>query len=450
MKKSESQNIEWKSSWRDEYLKWVCGFANASGGKIYIGVNDNGEVIGVKDAKKLMEDIPNKIGNFLNIIADENLLVEDKKEFIEVVVVPNTYPVSYKGEYFYRSGSTKQQLTGQSLNQFLLNRAGLTWDSVPIDDLEVTDFSDEGFNIFRHQAVKNKRMTEEDVNISNADLLDELQLIQNEKIKRAAALLFHQNPEKWIPGAFIKIGYFENDSELLYQDEVHGSLMSQADKTLDILYTKYFKAIISYEGVTRVETYPYPRAAIREALFNAIAHKSYGTLVPIQISVYEDRLYIANDCVFPEDWTVETLFKKHRSRPYNPLIASAFFRAGYIESWGRGIEKINSSCNSYGNDTPEYDVKSKEFIIMFKSLGGNPTQVPTQAPTQVKNISTQMGDLDNKILEAIQANSSLSQKEISEQLGVNLNTVKYHVNKLKKANIIKHEGTSQKGNWKII
>lgn len=73
----ESQNIEWKESWRDEYLKWICGFANAQGGKIYIGKNDNGIVTGIKDAKKLLEDIPNKISNFLGIIADVNLYTED-------------------------------------------------------------------------------------------------------------------------------------------------------------------------------------------------------------------------------------------------------------------------------------------------------------------------------------------------------------------------------------
>ena len=73
----EHQTIEWKESWRDEYLKWICGFANAQGGKIYIGKNDNGIVVGVSDAKKLLEDIPNKISNFLGIIADVNLYTEN-------------------------------------------------------------------------------------------------------------------------------------------------------------------------------------------------------------------------------------------------------------------------------------------------------------------------------------------------------------------------------------
>ena len=83
---AESQNIEWKESWRDEYLKWICGFANAHGGKIYIGVNDSGEVVGISDSKKLLEDIPNKIIQSLGIVADVNLLTKDGMDYIEINV----------------------------------------------------------------------------------------------------------------------------------------------------------------------------------------------------------------------------------------------------------------------------------------------------------------------------------------------------------------------------
>lgn len=77
---AENQNTEWKQSWRDEYLKWICGFANAQGGKIYIGTKDDGTVVGIKDSKKLLEDIPNKIQNKLGIVADVNLLMENGLE----------------------------------------------------------------------------------------------------------------------------------------------------------------------------------------------------------------------------------------------------------------------------------------------------------------------------------------------------------------------------------
>ena len=134
----------------------------------------------------------------------------------------------------------------------------------------------------------------------------------------------------WSP--YIKIGFFESNSELMYQDEIHGNLFEQVERTIDLLFTKYIKATISYEGIHRIETYEYPKEALREALLNAIAHKDYSGGIPIQISVYKDKIMFWNDGQLPENWTVENLIKKHSSKPYNPDIANAFFRSGHIES----------------------------------------------------------------------------------------------------------------------
>ena len=448
----ESQNIEWKESWRDEYLKWICGFANAQGGKIYIGTNDDGTVIGVQNSKKLMEDIPNKVRDVLGIIVDVNLLAQDGKEYIEICVSPNTYPVNYRGEYHYRSGSTKQLLKGQALNQFLLKKTGITWDSVPIQDVAIRDLRNDSFDIFREQAVLSKRMDKKDIDSSNEQLLDSLNLLDHGMLKRAAVLLFHHNPEKWIPGSYVKIGYFETDSELRYQDEIHGSLISQADRVVDLIFTKYLKADISYQGVTRTETYPFPKEAIREAVFNAIAHKFYGTLIPIQIRVYADKMIIANDCVFPDDWTIDDLMGSHRSRPYNPLIANTFFRAGFIEAWGRGIEKIKDSCVEAGNPMPEYAVKKEDIMVTFKSLITDTTQDTTQAVTQGTtqvDVNAIENSIPMRILKVIGDNPTLSQSQIAEMLGEKHDTIKYHMRKMRLSGVIKRVGSSQKGKWII-
>lgn len=198
-------------------------------------------------------------------------------------------------------------------------------------------------------------------------ILENLHFTETAFIKRACILLFHQTPEKYVDGAYIKIGFFRTDAELLYQDEIHGSLFDQADKTLDLLLTKYLRAYIGYEGITRVETYPFPKNALREALLNAIVHKDYSSGVPIQISVYEDRLYFWNDGQLPETWTIENLLKKHPSKPYNPLIANAFFRAGLIESWGRGIEKIQEECKAVNAFPPEFSYDATGLMIKFKA-----------------------------------------------------------------------------------
>jgi ATP-dependent DNA helicase RecG len=86
LKMKVSQITEWKESWRDEYLKWVCSFANAEGGTLVIGRNDKGVAVGVLDAKKLLEDLPNKIRDLLGILAEVRLVVEAGKELIEIRV----------------------------------------------------------------------------------------------------------------------------------------------------------------------------------------------------------------------------------------------------------------------------------------------------------------------------------------------------------------------------
>lgn len=130
----EQQNIEYKQSWRDEYLKWICGFANAQGGKILIGVDDNGEVTGIDNFKKLMDEIPNKAVNHLGLVVDVNLHKNENKHYIEIDTPESTVPISYQGIYHYRSGSTKQELKGSALHEFLLKKLGRTWDDIVLEN----------------------------------------------------------------------------------------------------------------------------------------------------------------------------------------------------------------------------------------------------------------------------------------------------------------------------
>jgi ATP-dependent DNA helicase RecG len=362
----ESQNIEFKKSWRDEYLKWICGFANSQGGKIFIGKDDSGNVFGVANAKKLLEDIPNKTKDILGVIVDVNLHITAKGDYLEIIVEAYPYPVNYKGQYHYRSGSTKQELKGAALDKFLLQKKGKKWDGVPLPNVSIADLQEGTFDFFRKRALKSKRIDEDVLTDSNEHLIENLHLKENEYLKRAAILLFYPNPEKFVTGAYIKIGFFESDSELMYQDEVHGNLFEQIEKTIDLLFTKYIKANISYEGIQRIETYEYPKEAVREALLNAIIHKDYSGNTPIQISFYKNKIMIWNEGQLPENWTIETLTKKHPSKPYNPDIANAVFRCGYIESWGRGTIKIIEKCKEAGLPTPLYYYESSGFWVEFR------------------------------------------------------------------------------------
>ena len=369
----ECQNIEFKESWRDEYIKWICGFANAQGGKIFVGVDDKGYVVGLQNAMKLMEDIPNKVRDALGLLVDVNLLSVDSKEYIEISISPSTYPVNYKGEYHYRTGSTKQLLQGASLTQFLLNKTGTKWDAVPVDGVSFRDLDKESFDIFRREAKKSGRMTAQDLSMTDEELLDSLNLVVDGKLTRAAVLLFHRKPEKWFGGAYVKNG------------------------------------------------------------------------VPIQIRIHENEVLISNDCIFPANWTAETLMQRHRSEQYNPKIANAFFRAGYVEAWGRGIENMCRLCKDYGVKT-EYTVHPGDVMLAFFA---KQETTATQSATQ----STQKYlPVEIKLMHYLVANPRATQGQIAKYLGMNLNTTKYYLNKLGKLEVpaIKHEGTTRKGSWMVL
>ena len=364
----EHQNIEWKESWHNDYFKWICGFANAQGGTLFIGKDDDGNVKHLVNARKLLEDIPNQVRDLLGLMVDVNLHTENGEDFLEIVVEPHPFPISLRGKYYYRSGSTLQELKGAALAKFLLQRQGKKWDGVPVPNVTADDLKNDTFDFFRKKATKSKRLEPEDLDGTNQELLESLQLyLEDEKmIKRAAVLLFHPKPEKYVTGAYIKIGYFENEADLMFQDEVHGNLFEQIEQTMDLLFTKYIKAMVSYEGISRVETYEYPREAVREALLNAVAHKDYSGGAPIQIKVYKDRILIWNDGQLPDNWTIHNLLKRHSSKPYNPDIANTLFRSGYIESWGRGIEKMMNYCKEAEIPAPNYFFEASDFLVEFR------------------------------------------------------------------------------------
>ncbi len=363
---SEHQNIEYKQSWRDEYIKWVCGFANAQGGKIYIGVADNGDVVGLDDYKKLMDDIPNKAVNHLGLVIDVNLLEKDGMKYIEILVPASPMPLSYHGEHHFRSGSTKQVLKGAALNDFLLKKIGKTWDDIGISSASLADLNAASIKHFVDAAVKSGRIYEAADGDNVPELLENLQLVNADgELKAAAVLLFGKNPKKFFVTSYFKIGRFgKTDSDLKFQDVVEGNIFDMVESVMTLLKQRYILPVISYDGIQRIERPEYPEAAIREAILNAIVHKDY-TDSTIQMSVYDDKIILWNPGKLSEGLTIENLKEKHPSKARNKNIAEIFFKAGYIEIWGRGIEKMMSAMRDYGMPEPVFEENSGGFQVTF-------------------------------------------------------------------------------------
>ena len=446
----EQQNIEWKESWRDEYLKWICGFANAQGGKLYIGCDDSGNVVGIDNSKKLLEDIPNKVRDAMGIIVGVNLLTEGGKEYIEIDVPSYPVGISCKGVYHYRSGSTKQILTGPALEAFLLRKHGATWDNSPMPAFTMDDVDDNVVAAFKKLAAKKGRIDSSLLDEPKAVLLDRLHLINGDYLTNAAMLLFSKDPERYQLGAFLKIGYFKTDADLLYQDEVHGSLLEQVDKAIELIYLKYMRAKITYEGIQRIERYFVPEAALREALLNAVCHKQYQSGIPVQISVYEDRLYVANVGSLPEDWTLEKLMNKHTSKPYNPNIAYVFYLAGFIESWGRGVEKICNALKADNLPMPEYTVNSGDIMIKFTGPEDRIIRVSGRLSEKLsEKLSDKLSEKEQKTLEILIEDPGYTSPQIAEKLNVSRVSVTKYLKTLKEKGLIERIGSDRKGYWRI-
>jgi ATP-dependent DNA helicase RecG len=195
----------------------------------------------------------------------------------------------------------------------------------------------------------------------------------------------------------------------------HGNLFQQVDNTIDLLLTKYMKAYISYEGLQRVERYLFPAAALREALLNAVVHKDYSIGNPVQISVYEDKIIFWNAGRLPDELSIELLQEKHPSIPYNPLVASAFFRAGYIEAWVRGIEKINNECKVTGVPAPEINYKFAGLMITFRARSGEHGGIsPETTPkTREKTREKTRGEPSGKVSGKARTTQKTTQKNLS-------------------------------------
>ena len=365
----EQQNIEYKQSWHDDYLKWVCGFANAQGGVIFIGKDDNGNVVGVSDYKKLMEEIPNKVKDLMGILVDVNMHEEKGLHYIEIITQPYAVPISLRGRYYYRSGSTKQELIGAALTDYLLRKSGKTWDEVPESAAMLDDIDDASLKSYIAASIHAGRIADVE-ELSKADLIAKLRLTDDHgNIKRAAIVLFGKNPAKFFNNCIVKIGRFGKDSsDLRFQERIEGNIVYLLKEVLEQLNRKFFTRAISFEGMQRIEKGEYPIAALREMLLNALVHRNYLGSSVVQMRIFENYINIWNEGELPAGISLESLKRQHPSRPRNLLIADICFKGGYIDAWGSGTLKIISTCKEAGLPDPEIiEQDSGILVTLFKN-----------------------------------------------------------------------------------
>lgn len=300
-----------------------------------------------------MDDIPNKAVNHLGLVVDVNLHNKAGKHYIEIIVPVSSVPVAYHGVYHYRSGSTKQELKGIALQNLLLKKIGKRWENIPVEGASISDLDQATIQSFMKKAIEKDRIPSDAATSGIDTLLKNLSLITEQgELTNAAMLLFSKNPAKVSVTSSFKIGRFGKSSDdLLFQDIIETNIFEMPDKVMEVLKSKYLIRPISYKGLERMEPLEYPEPALREAVLNSIIHKDHSSTYTF-LRVYDDRLLLWNPGILPEELSVEKLKGEHSSYPRNKNIANVFFKAGYIESWGRGTNKIINSCLEAGLPEP--------------------------------------------------------------------------------------------------
>ncbi len=235
-----------------------------------------------------------------------------------------------------------------------MNKVGRSWDDIPLENATIEDIDKNSIDYFLRCGIAAGRVAEDERESSTEDVLKNLALITPEgKLKSAAILLFGKHVRRFFPASEFKIGRFHSsESDLITQDLIECNIIQMASKVIETLRAKYLISPIRYEGLQRIEELEIPEKALREIIYNAIAHKDY-TGPSIQMRVYDKSIEIWNYGLLPTELTPEALLRKHASYPRNKNVAYTFFKAGFIESWGHGYKKIREELDKVGMPMPK-------------------------------------------------------------------------------------------------
>lgn len=343
-----------------------------------------------------------------------------------------------RGRYYYRSRSTKQELTGAPLNEFLLKKSGKTWDDVVESDATFDDIDKETINAFLKEAQSSGRLPKSE-ELSIPELFEKLRLTKSGQLKRAALVLFGKDPGAYFPNIFVKIGRFgANDADLIFQETEEGNLLNLSQAILDTLLRKFLIRKVSFEGLHRRETPEYPIAALREVILNALVHRNYMG-APTQIRVYDNKITFWNDGRLSEELTLEELKQIHSSKPRNPIIADVCFKGNLIDAWGRGTIKVIDTCIDSQLPEPELTERNRGFLVtIFK----NDSSVNVGA-----NVGVNVGV--NKLLEIIRDNQGINARELHQFFDVTERTIERWLKQLRDENKIEFKGAAKTGGYFI-
>lgn len=412
----ESQTVEYKRSWSTEHVRTLCAFANGSGGIMYVGVEDDGRAVGVKNIKGLLDDIPNTIWTRLRITADVQAVTVDGRNVIRIGVEPHRHPVLLNGQTFVRMGSSTFHLEGEALTRFILERTGRDRLDMPAEGCGPQDLSAEAIGLLA--GYDGPVPYEERVR-----MLYRLDLVRSGRATMTAALLLHRKPRRFSVGAYIRIVLYEGGGRATKSSCVEGPSLLQPDQTLDVLLDRYVPGEYVYEGLCRHLRHRYPPEAVRELLVNAVQHRDFTASSPVTVAVHQDRIVVSNPCI-PVD-------PDPAPPPPNPGIARIFREAGLADSLQTGLAEAAGMCRENGNPPPEIRRTGYGRCFTATIRIGRKDARRTVATEQV------LADgVDRMIFEAVCGDIRITPKALAEIIGRSESTVRRRLRRLEEKGVL--------------
>lgn len=395
----ESERMEFKATTgqRTQAAKTVCAMLNGLGGFVVFGVTDKGEIVGQQVAAGTLESIAAEIRKIEPPVFPDIKTVPFKKNaaLIVLTISGGGGPYSFDGRPYLRHGPTTAIMPRDEYERRLVERLHSTrrWENDAVDDsVSIKDLDAEEIRITLDNAIRLGRL-EPPGRQDTASILRGLELIRGGRLLNAAVALFGKSEQlkTLYPQMGIRLARFRGKdrlSDFIDNRQYWGHAFSLLRRAESFLLDHVPIAGRVVPGRMVREDQPgYPPRATREALANALCHRDYT--VPggaVTVAMYDDHLEITNPGDFHFGITPEKLTKPHESKPWNPIIANVFYRAGIIERWGMGTLNIIDWCAENGNPPPAWSERVGSVYVIFKPAALPIAQRTTaQVTAQVDN-----------------------------------------------------------------
>ena len=444
----ESEYVEFKKSIAelDIGVRSITAMLNRHNrGKLYIGVDDNGEVIGIQSGKSTLMDIKQNIRNNVkpSLLTEVKLIVDDdNKEYIEVDAVGNDIPYSFDGRFFIRNGASDEQVDNSLLRRMLVSNK---------EDIIIEKESNIQNLTFRYLK---GLMQERNIHVkSDEDIYKNYYFLSSSgKFNYTAYLLSDQNAD------IVKIIRFDGiDKSSMHdiKEYTNQSILKTLKEVVE--YIKIYNSNrVDLSSAERKETVLFDEDAMREAVINAFVHNDWKYGWPPSFFIYDDRLEISSYGQIPYKLTMED-FYSGRSVPVNQALFNIFMITGMSEQSGHGVPAI---IKKYGKEA--YDIWEGGILVKLKfsfeksaiDIRNNENENEDEDVTRDEEVKDLSNDRKRKaeeiIYDLLKENDQLSMNEIAQRVGISKEAVKYQLNKLKKEDVIKHQGQNRNGGWKIM